>query len=244
MNILLIQWRKDRVMADHEFDCFIKYSGRDRSSVKRLDACTVIPTLDILEGVDALVVGGSGDYLVSQNDIPRQTAGMFLVLEEARHRSIPTLGICFGSQIMTKAFGGLVVKDESREEAGTFIVQKSEGAEKCPVLQYLPDTFSAQLGHKDHLEYLPVGAVNLVSSEKSTNQYWVFPGEPIHAVLWHPELKQEDLQYRLRFYAKVYGWSEDKIQLMFETLKPSPHASDVLHGFFEEVVKKGRVYSK
>ncbi len=242
MKILLIQWRLDAEVAEHERDCFIRHAGWDPSKVKCFDACKFVPTVDLLEGIDALVIGGSGDYLVSQGDVPQQMAGIFAVLKEARRRFIPTLGICFGSQIMTKAFGGRVVLDTQREEAGTFLLEKLQGAEHCPVLVGMPDSFTSQLGHKDHLDFIPFGAVNLVSSERSENQCWTFQGEPLYAILWHPELMEEDMQYRVRFYAKVYGWNEDKIQEIFALLSPSPHAPDALRQFFEQVVKKGRVY--
>jgi len=242
MNILLIQWRLDKVVADHERDCFMRHAGWDPSKVKSFDACKQVPTLELLENIDALVVGGSGDFLVSQGDMPLQMDGMFKMLKEARHRNLPILGICFGSQIMTKAFGGKVVMDSEREEAGTFMVKKLAESAYCPIMQGMPTSFMTQLGHKDHLEYLPFGAINLASSEKSQNQCWTFEGEPVYAMLWHPELLEEDMQYRVRFYAKVYGWNEEKIQEIFTLLMPSPRSPDALRGFFEEVVKKGRVY--
>ena len=240
MNILLTQWRKDREIAHHEFDCFTRHAGWDPAGVKRLDACQVTPNVDMLEGIDALVIGGSGDYLVSQGDVPDRIDGMSKVILEARRRGIPTIGICFGSQIMTKAFGGLVVKDESREEAGTFAIRKTEMAKDCPILGEMPDVFKTQLGHKDHLEHLPFDAIHLASSDRSHHQCWTFSGEPIYAVLWHPELDEPDLEYRVRFYADIYGWDEEKIREILKTVSSTPHAPDTLKNFFEQVVRKGR----
>ena len=170
MRILLLQFRPDPVMADHEFSLILARSGRTAEEFVRLDTTREPLAIERLDGMDALVLGGSGDYLISQDDIPSIRAALRPFLAEARARNIPTLGICFGGQLMTEAFGGVIALDESRAETGTFLVTKIAHGERDPLFSYLPKTFDAQLGHKDHFISIPAAAVHLASSERSPNQ--------------------------------------------------------------------------
>ena len=72
----------------------------------------------------------------------------------------------------------------------------------------MPPSFTAQLGHKDHIICLPSDAVLLASSEKSECQAFTFEGEPVYALTFHPELDMKALNYRLDYYANQYNLSE------------------------------------
>lgn len=242
MRVLLIQIRPDKATSDHEFLQVVKQSGLSEDVFTRLDATSTAITPEALEGVDALVIGGSGDYLISQGDIPEIISAIGEVCKVARAKEIPTLGICFGSQILTHTFGGLVQLDTTRAETGTFDITKTSVAEVDPIFGDLPKTFLVQLGHKDHLITLPDGAVQLASSERSPNQAFTFPGEPIYAVLFHPELDVEAIIWRLHHYAKEYGLSEENLRILCSRVKDAPEATKVLERFFSKVVRGGERY--
>lgn len=231
MRILLLQFRPDPAMAAHEFDLVVKFSGRSAADFSRVDATAEPLDAALLTGVDALILGGSGDYLISRGDIPSIRAALKPFLAEARARRVPTLGICFGGQLMTEAFGGTVGLDEARAEVGTFPVTKTAEAHADPLFAPLPATFEAQLGHKDHFTALPPGATRLAFSERSANQAWTFVGEPVYALTFHPELDIDGVLYRVDYYAKEYKLTEEKIAEMKRVLKPSPEASTILVRF-------------
>lgn len=236
MRILLLQFRPDPAMAAHEFDLVVKFSGRTASEFVRVDATARPLDAALLDGADALLLGGSGDYLISRNDIPSVRAALKPLLVAARERRLPTLGICFGGQLMTEAFGGSVELDEARAEVGTFPVTKTADAHADPLFAPLPATFEAQLGHKDHFTRLPEGAVRLAFSERSPNQAWVFPGEPTYALTFHPELDQDAVLFRVDYYAKEYKLTPETIAEMKSVLKPSPEASTILVRFLNTFV--------
>lgn len=231
MKILLLQFRPDQAIAQHEFDLILKYSDQPESSYLRVDTTREPLLLDLLEGIDALMLGGSGDYLISRGDIPEILAALKPFLEEARQRRIPTIGICFGGQILTHAFGGRVENDESRAEVGTFEVTKTDAGDSDPLFAFLPKQFDVQLGHKDHLTVLPEGAVRLAHSERSSNQAWVFPDEPLYALTFHPELDIEGTMFRVDYYAQEYKVSPETISALRAQLRESPEANEIIKKF-------------
>ena len=233
MRILLLQFRPDPIMAAHEFELVVRFSGRPVTDFVPVDATTVPLTVDLLDGADAIVLGGSGDYLISRGDIPEILSALKPVLDEARRRNIPTLGICFGAQILTHAFGGRVEKDESRAEVGTFLVTKTEEGSDDELFLDLPPSFDAQLGHKDHLTVLPSGAVHLASSERSVHQAWKFPDAPVYALTFHPELDIDGVLYRVDYYASEYKLTPEIVAGMKAALRPSPEASTLIAKFLD-----------
>lgn len=238
MRILLFQFRLDQNVSDHEFGLIVKYSGRAESDFMRVDATRESLPLSLLDGADALILGGSGDYLLSRGDIPEIRSALRPFLSEARARRIPTLGICFGGQLMTEAFGGRVENDEARAEVGTFEVTKTAAGENDVLFAYLPDTFDVQLGHQDHFVAIPSGAALLASSERSPNQAWVFPGEPMYALAFHPELDVEGVLYRADYYGDEYKITPEARASMAESLRDSPEANEIIRRFLDAFVDK------
>lgn len=236
MRILLMQFRSDRVIADQELGLVANYSGRPLEEFAPVDATTVSPGPDMLDGSDAVILGGAGDFLISRDDIPHVRAALRSFFAEARARRIPTLGICFGGQLMTEAFGGKIVHDEARAETGVFPVTKTEAGKDDPLFSYLPTTFDAQLGHKDHFGTIPDGAVLLASSERSPNQAWVFPGEPVYALTFHPELDVEAILQRFEYYAEEYGMTPEARADAAVSLRETPEANELIRRFLNTFV--------
>lgn len=236
MRILLLQFRPDQTIADHEFGLILKYSGRPASEFARVDTTREPIHAALLDGADALLLGGSGDYLISRGDIPEIRAALKPFLAEARARRVPTLGICFGGQLMTEAFGGRVEKDEARAEVGTFAVAKTGAGVTDPLFAYLPAVFDAQLGHNDHFVEIPPGATLLASSERSPNQAWAFSGEPVYALTFHPELDVEGTLYRVDYYSDEYHVTPESRAAMASALRNSPEANEMLARFLNTFV--------
>lgn len=242
MKSLLIQIREDEATRKHEIDCFVRRSGIDAKKLISIDSLKTLPKSDLLEDADVLVVGGSGDYLISEGDVPEQIAAIGEVLTAAREKQIPTLAICFGAQIMAHVFGGKVEKDVSRQELGTYEIEKSSMAEHCPIFKDLPESFHVQLGHKDHITALPNGAIHLASSERSEVQAFTFPGEKVYAYTFHPELDAEDIRWRLDYYAKNYGLTKETINSIMSRTFSAQHGTRPLRAFYKEVAGKGLNY--
>lgn len=242
MNILLIQSREEKVLADHEKGLIVKFAGLDPDSINCVNVISDTLSEDLLNNTNAIVIGGSGDHLMSSGDIPEKIESICKLLRSARGKGIPMIGLCFGGQLITKAFGGTVVLDEENAETGTFEITKTPEAIHDPIYSNLPDKFFAQLGHKDHVGEMPDGAIRLAFSERSSVQAFTFEGEPIYATIFHPEMDDEATVFRLVHYARQFGLSDLALQELKDSVKPSNEAVRVLQHFFDHVVVRGERY--
>ncbi len=225
INILLVQNRKD-AMKEHEQKCILRAGGFNSDQLRILNIFEEEPSVEHLEGIDLIVVGGSGNHCVSEGGLP-VLENVYSMLRAAREKKIPIIGICYGAHILTMAFGGKLVLDKSREEIGTILVTLTENGKQDPIFKKLPDEFYVQTGHKDHINELPPGAVNLATTKTSPNQAWTFPGEPIYALQFHAEVTEEDAKNRIEYYNEQYIDCQEELKDVLDGLKPSPEANKI-----------------
>jgi len=239
LKILLIQIRDDE-MKQHEQDRVINSS---QIAKEQLDIVDIFHDRyeDIkLEKYDAVFIGGSGNYCVTENDLPNLDQ-LILFTREVYSQKIPLLGLCFGAHVLTEAIGGQLVHDKKLQEAGTYSVLRNEHGKHDPLLKDFPDEFVAVLGHKDHITKLPIKAVNLASSENSVNQIWTLPGEPVYAVQFHPELDLGSLIVRLDYYADKYIEDKDELNKIKEAAQPvSKQVTELIQDFLDKIVIEGQ----
>lgn len=239
-RILLVQVRTDD-MKRHEQECFLRHTGLSSEHICALDVFEDALDVCVLDDVDALVIGGAGEFRVSDS-APDALGGIMALAREARKRGMPTLGLCYGAHVLTEAFGGRVVYDEARMEFGTYRVEQTAAASACPMFGPMPSSYEGQFGHKDHIDVLPEGAVNLALSARSPFQAWTFPGEPIYAMQIHGELDAQDIKHRMKYYAKTYHLNGEALDKQLADVRPSPEAPTLLKRFVHHVVEEGRVY--
>ena len=164
------------------------------------DLIGAAPSRDAIAEVDAVLIGGSGDYSVVEGGawLPAALEAM----RDLHDRSIPTFASCWGFQAMAMALGGEVVTDMERAELGTCTLELTEAGRRDPVTGPLGTPFQAQLGHQDIVDSIPDDAVLLASSERVTNEAFCFPDRLIYCTQFHPELSRDQLLDRLRTYPK------------------------------------------
>jgi len=191
----------------------------------------------VTDGVDAVLVGGSGKFSVL--DEAPWLSSFFDTLGALADAQFPTFASCFGFQGMVLALGGTVEHDEPNAEVGTYTLFTTEQASQDPVFGGLPARFDAQLGHKDRAVIFPDSAVLLAHSKRCPYQA-MRVGEQVYATQFHPELSY--LGNRLRFerylddYSQVFG--SERAARMLEEFTPSPHADTLLLSFKEAFWKK------
>jgi GMP synthase (glutamine-hydrolysing) len=201
-----------------------------------VDLLQTVLTPGLLEGRDALLVGGSGDYSVLD---PLPSIKRFIdFLGEVSALGFPTFASCFGFQALALALGGEVVSDPDRAEVGSYRLQLTAAGEQDPLFQTLPQRFIAQLGHKDHVTSLPSGVEHLAGSARSPYQALRVSGKPIYATQFHPELTWRDNRQRYLRYMSVYGalFGEAEAQERLESHVPGPEANTLLASFAQMVL--------
>jgi GMP synthase (glutamine-hydrolysing) len=237
MRILLLQARNEEDPMRHaERRSFADKTGLQLDQIVPHDLLTGPPGLGALETHDALMVGGSGDYYVSNRSLPHFDAQVDF-LREVVDRGYPMFASCFGFQILVAALGGEVTYDPESMEVGTYRLEVSKAGREDPLMGRLPVTFDAQMGRKDRASRLPAGVINLASSERNPHQALRVPGKPIWATQFHPEL---DLETNLeRFFRYLEGYAEllspEEQRLAAENFRESPHTEELLPGFLDLV---------
>ncbi|MDR2063861.1 MAG: type 1 glutamine amidotransferase [Candidatus Nomurabacteria bacterium] len=97
----------------------------------------------------------------------------------------PLLGICFGHQLIAQMMGGLVVRDEAKEEIGWTKMAVLEPV--SPLLKDVPREFETFMYHTDRVAAVPKGAKVLMKSGQVDVGALEYLGKPIFSVQFHPE---------------------------------------------------------
>ncbi len=233
MKLLLLQARKsDDPMGAHEVQCFIDRCDVADSAIVPHDLLGGPPTIQRAREHDAVLIGGSGDYYVTQQNLPhwQPFCDFLLELIASGH---PTFASCFGYQAMIHALGGSIIHDPEKTEVGTFELELTAAGRDDPLLGELPAQFPAQMGHKDRAALLPDGIENLASSVRAPLQALRVPGKPIWATQFHPELDCKTNLERFDRYLEGYAeYMTDEEQATARAeFRESPGASALLRKF-------------
>jgi GMP synthase (glutamine-hydrolysing) len=111
-------------------------------------------------------------------------------LREAVQRRVPTLGVCYGHQLLADAFGGEVRDNPRGRQAGTVRVSLTAEARRDPLFSGLPEEFSAHVSHQQSVVSLPEGATLLASCAGDPHHAYRL-GPAAWGVQFHPEFDAE-----------------------------------------------------
>jgi GMP synthase (glutamine-hydrolysing) len=105
------------------------------------------------------------------------------VLRQLVERGVPTLGVCFGHQLLAQALGGDVQTNPLGREMSTVDI---ECVDDDPLFAGLGNIFRANACHSDTVARPPAGAVVLAQSSVDPHQCLRF-GQRCYGVQFHPE---------------------------------------------------------
>lgn len=235
-RFLLLQVREPGdPMAAHEALAFRRALGLEEDQLGVFDLLTDAPPPGLFDRIDVVLIGGSGDHSVVRGG-PWLSAALG-AMETLYERSIPTFASCWGFQALARALGGRVVTDHGRAEVGVLRLDLTEAGRRDPVFGPLGSGFPVVIGHEDIVDELPEGAVSLASSATIENEALMFPGKPIYATQFHPELDRDDLIQRIAAYPPYLELTGARSIEEFRAVTPeTPGATSLLRRFVEEVV--------
>lgn len=133
-----------------------------------------------LEGYDGVVLSGS-KTLISES-APWIDAEMNAI-KQLHALKIPTLGICYGEQLIARSFGS----DTGLAKQYEFGWVEIEHDGKSPILQGLPRKFYSFEFHRDEVRTMPAQFQNTASSENCKVQAFDMNNAPMWGLQFHPE---------------------------------------------------------
>jgi GMP synthase-like glutamine amidotransferase len=182
MRVLLLNCDLDRSRETNGaalLRCFLK--GR---SVK-IDVFDVykneFPKAGELANYGVAVITGSRASVYEKK---RWIGKLVKLVREMDRQGIRTLGVCFGYQIVAKAFGGSVVKGDQYEEGFRKVSLTGRGR-KDQLFAGFPNSFFVYQSHGDYVRRLPKGATLLLSNGMGAQAYRV---REFACVQFHPEI--------------------------------------------------------
>jgi GMP synthase (glutamine-hydrolysing) len=237
-SFLLLQIRDaEDPMREQEVACFARCLGCRTEQILVFDLLRGAPSLQQLDAVDMVLLGGSGNYSVAAGGDWLPPA--LLAMRELFELGKPTFASCWGFQAMAKALGGEVITDLERAELGMVEVQLPQAGRADPLFGQLEPKFIAPMGHQDCVVRLPDQAVLLASSGRVANQAFTFPGKPIYCTQFHPELDRNSLLERVRTYPHYVRTITGETIESFEANCAESGQSNLLLGLFIEQLRSG-----
>lgn len=144
----------------------------------------VKPEKWLLRNSQGIIITGSGSSVYENKG---WISNLLKTIETIDKLSIPTLGICFGHQAISYAFGGKVVSSGGYELGFKEITLTEEGKSNF-VLRSLPEKVMVYQSHGDIVESLPKGSSIFAKSEVCIEAYGI---NKFTCVQFHPEMLPE-----------------------------------------------------
>ncbi|MEO1076088.1 MAG: type 1 glutamine amidotransferase [Bacteroidota bacterium] len=194
-----------------------------------------LPT-SLLDGVDAVMIGGAGAYSVTQTF--DWTPALLALVQACADRALPLFGSCWGHQFIARAFGGRVVNAPHRSEMGTHRVHLTQAGQTDALFGQLPPTFEAQMGHQDWVETLPADAIELATNDRAPHQAFRMAGLPIYGTQFHSELNATAERDRLVTYRAYYPEMQDdaRFEAVVGGVRETPEVDALLATFLATYV--------
>lgn len=203
---LLLSTRPEDAAASEELASFTRAMQLDEGGIeqRRLEQAPLGQvTLDDYSG---LLLGGSPFNNLELKKSPLQLRverEIGTLIAEAIDRDFPVMGACYGIGAIGTAIGA-TLSDEFAEEAGLVQVDLTEEGQSDPIMDGVPRTFDTIVGHKEALHSLPDDdRVTVLATGEACPIQMFRVGANVYATQYHPELRAETLESRLRLYAHL-----------------------------------------
>lgn len=239
---VLLATRAEDLPADEEYALFLRYSGLDERDLVRVRLeAGPMPRLD-LDGLSGIIVGGgpfnASDPPERKSAVQRRVEAEFgALLDEVVARDFPFLGACYGIGTLG-AHQGAVIDRTHPEPISVVPVTLTEAGASDPLLEGIPATFDAFVGHKEAITRLPASATLLASSPACPVQMFKV-GANVYATQFHPELDVEGITTRIFAYADHGYFAADELEPTLAAVRrvAVSHPSRMLRTFVERYAR-------
>ena len=239
LRVLLLQIRRDPQVRREEYESFSDYSGL---APAQIDIHNVFDyphfSPDIVDGYDALFVGGASDASVLEPEIfPFVPSGEKL-LRACIDRTLPVFASCFGFQLVVTALGGEIIRDKQNFEMGTLPISLREAAANDPVFRDVSEGFLAVSVHQEKSLKPPAGCIELAYTDVCCHSFRVID-KPFWAFQFHPEVDRARLVERLTFYKEHYTEDDGHLDAVLQAAAETPESNGLVRNFVDRVLVAG-----
>ncbi|MBD2328327.1 glutamine amidotransferase [Alkalinema sp. FACHB-956] len=177
--------------------------------------------------INGVAITGSHAMVTEHRDWSEYTAEWLQIVAE---KQIPTIGICYGHQLLAYALGGKVDFNPKGREVGTIAVTLQPAAQTDPLFRGLPDTIAVQLSHRQAVLELPEQVEWLASSAMAENQAFRY-GEVVWGTQFHPEFDRHITQAYTEYAREglqAEGFNADEI---YHSIQETPIGLEIMQRF-------------
>ena len=240
-KFLILQLRPETEAADDEFQAFLDKGGLTPDDVHRirLDQEDLPADLDLAEYAGVIVGGGPGcvsDPEETKDPVEKRIETEILgLMPEICARDLPFLGCCYGIGILGHHLApGIVSKARYGEPVGAVECRLTEAGRADPLLEGVPDSFRAFVGHKEAVQEQPEGCATLLTSKPCPFQMIRFKRN-VYATQFHPEADSHGFEVRINIYKdKGYFPPEEADALIAMCHRQHVHVPEgILRGFVD-----------
>ncbi|MAA92490.1 MAG: aminotransferase [Gammaproteobacteria bacterium] len=236
LKILLLQIRDDAIVRKEELESFAKYS---KLELEQFTVLNVFDTPnfneDVLDGYDALYVGGASEANVLEPKRYKFVNDCISLINHAGESGVPTFASCFGFQLAVLAFGGTILSKDEDYEMGSIPITLTNLAEIDPVFKGTSDEFPALSIHRQYAIELPSN-LDLLAYTNQCLHSFKLRNKPLWAFQFHPEVDRATVFKRLAIYKDAYTDSEDQFQKVLDSLVETPESHNLMLNFVDRVL--------
>ncbi len=178
-------------------------------------------------GVDGVVVTGSHAMVTEHHDWSERTAEW---LARAVARQVPTLGICYGHQLLAYALGGEVDDNPRGREYGTVEVQLADEAAADPLLGGWEGAIRVQVCHTQSVLRAPAGALRLAWNAHDGCQAFRV-GPCAWGVQFHPEFDADVVRAYIDYMRPLLAAERQDPDALRAATSDTPYGEEILKRF-------------
>ncbi|BBD96772.1 GMP synthase [Sphingobium amiense] len=206
---------------------FLAATGHDAAMTEVVEVYTGAPIPLPPSSYAGVIVTGAGAMVTDREPWMEQTASW---LREAVAQEVPTLGVCFGHQLLSHALGGEVGVNPRGMEAGTVDVAFNDDAADDRLFADLPEHAGFGAHHYQTVLKRPDGAQVLASNDVDAHQALRF-GPVAWGVQFHPEFDRSFTQALVDVAAEGIVKAGVDVDAIRAGIEDMPHGPELLRRF-------------
>lgn len=184
-------------------------------------------TAKLKQSTDKIIITGSPSMITERQDWMSQTQDWL----QSAIETIPTLGVCFGHQMLADLLGGKVAYNPNGRNMGLDCCTPKQAAQQDPLFKQLPSQgFNTFVSHSQSLQSELPQSVILATSRKDPNHAFRYKNH-VWGVQFHPEWSQSIMQAYIEARKTALEQEGFCPSAMIQQLQPCPQAAKIITSF-------------